>query len=255
MPNTVVVITGGFDPLHSGHISYINAARNLGNTLVIGVNSDEWLARKKGRSFMPFEDRIAIIQSLQGVDYAIPFNDTDDSAKDAILWARKVFPQNKIIFANGGDRTLNNIPEMDIIDDNIEFIFGVGGADKLNSSSWILEEWKAPKTERQWGYYRVLHENGPNVKLKELTVDPGKSLSLQRHFKRSELWFVSEGVATLYTIDYSSDYSKQGTYEQFDIIHIFKDNWHQLANETDTPLKIIEIQYGEDCIEEDIERK
>jgi len=203
--NTVVVITGGFDPLHRGHISYINAARNLGNTLVIGVNSDEWLARKKSRSFMPFEDRIAIIQSLQGVDYAIPFNDKDNSAKDAILWARKVFPQSKIIFANGGDRTLINIPEMDIIDDNIEFVFGVGGTDKMNSSSWILEEWKAPKTERQWGYYRILHENGPEVKVKELTVEPRKYLSMQRHNRRLELWFVAEGTATVYTINNSSD--------------------------------------------------
>lgn len=255
VPKTVVIITGGFDPLHGGHLRYIQAARELGDILVVGVNSDEWLARKKGRSFMPFEDRIAIIQSLQGVDYAIPFNDKDDSAKDAILWARRVFPQDKIIFANGGDRTLNNIPEMDTQDDNIEFVFGVGGTDKMNSSSWILQEWKAPKTERQWGYYRVLHETGPNVKLKELTVDPGKKLSLQRHFKRSELWFVSEGVATLYTIDYSSDYSKQGTYGQFVTIHIPKNEWHQLANETDKPLKLIEIQYGTECVEEDIERK
>jgi cytidyltransferase-like protein len=252
---TIVVITGGFDPLHSGHLSYIKAASELGDILVVGVNSDEWLVRKKGRSFMPFEERIEIIQALRGVRYAIPFNDKDDSAKDAIQWARKVFPDSKIIFANGGDRNLNNIPEMDVVDDNIEFVFGVGGEDKANSSSWILEEWKSPKTERQWGYYRVLHEIGPNVKLKELTVDPGKKLSLQRHFKRSELWFVSEGVATLYTIDYSSDYSKQGTYGQFTTIHIPKNEWHQLANETDSPLKIIEIQYGEDCIEEDIERK
>jgi D-beta-D-heptose 7-phosphate kinase/D-beta-D-heptose 1-phosphate adenosyltransferase len=253
--NTVVVITGGFDPLHSGHISYINAARNLGNTLVIGVNSDEWLARKKGRSFMPFEDRIAIMQSLQGVDYAIPFNDKDDSAKDAILWARKVFPQSKIIFANGGDRTLNNIPEMDIIDDNIEFVFGVGGADKMNSSSWILEEWKAPKTERQWGYYRVLHENGPEVKVKELTVEPGKYLSMQRHTSRLELWFVAEGTATVYTINNSSDEELDGVYNKFRSINIAANHWHRLANETDKPLKIIEIQYGNECIEEDIERK
>lgn len=255
MDNIVVVITGGFDPLHSGHLSYINAARKLGNTLVIGVNSDEWLVRKKGRSFMPFEDRISIIQSLTGVDYAIPFNDRDSSAKDAILWARKVFPQSKIIFANGGDRTLNNIPEMDIVDDNIEFVFGVGGDDKMNSSSWLLEEWKAPKTERQWGYYRVLHEVSKNVKVKELTVDPGRSLSMQRHTQRLEKWFVAEGTATLYTINRSSDTELVGQYDKFTTIHINVNEWHQLVNETTEPLKIIEIQYGDECIEEDIERK
>ncbi len=255
MPKTVVVITGGFDPLHSGHLNYIKAARTLGDILVIGVNSDEWLARKKGRSFMPFEDRISIIQSLQGVDYTIPFNDKDGSAKDAIQWTRRVFPQDKIIFANGGDRTLNNIPEMDTQDDNLEFVFGVGGTDKANSSSWILEEWKAPKTIRSWGYYRVLHENGPEVKVKELTVDPRKSLSMQRHINRLELWFVAQGTATVYTINSSSDEELDGVYTKFQNIHIASNQWHRLANETDKPLKIIEIQYGNECVEEDIERK
>lgn len=255
MYNTVVIITGGFDPLHSGHVSYIKAARDLGDLFVVGVNSDEWLIRKKGRSFMPAVERRQIIAAIEGVDKAVEFNDRDGTGKAVINWVRLTYPEAKIIFANGGDRTADNIPEMDIEDDNLEFVFGVGGEDKANSSSWILEEWKAPKTIRDWGYYRVLHQNGSNVKLKELTVDPGKKLSLQRHFKRSELWFVSEGVATLYTIDYSSDYSKQGTYGQFDTIHIPKNEWHQLANETDSLLKIIEIQYGEDCIEEDIERK
>lgn len=255
MDKTVVIITGGFDPLHSGHLSYINAARELGDILIVGVNSDEWLARKKGRSFMPFEDRIAIIGALEGVDYAIPFNDRDDSAKDTITWARKVFPQSKIIFANGGDRTLNNIPEMDAVDDNIEFVFGIGGTDKANSSSWILEEWKAPKTIRDWGYYRVLHENGKEVKVKELTVEPRQSLSMQRHNDRLELWFVAEGTATVYTINNSSDEELDGVYEKFRNIHIATNQWHRLANETDKPLKIIEIQYGEVCIEEDIERK
>jgi cytidyltransferase-like protein len=255
VPNTVVVITGGFDPLHSGHLNYIKAARELGDILVVGVNSDEWLVRKKSRSFMSFEDRISIIQSLQGVDYAIPFNDKDDSAKDAILWARKVFPQDKIIFANGGDRTLNNIPEMDVIDDNIEFVFGIGGTEKMNSSSWLLDEWKAPKTIRDWGYYRVLHENGPEVKVKELIVDPKKSLSMQRHNNRLELWFVAQGTATVYTINSSSDEELDGVYDKFRSINIVANQWHRLANETDKPLKIIEIQYGEDCIEEDIERK
>lgn len=245
----VVVITGGFDPIHGGHIDYINAARELGSILIVGVNSDEWLVRKKGRSFMPFEDRIAIVEALNGVDYAIPFNDRDDSAKDAIAWARRVYPNHTIVFANGGDRTQINIPEMDVIDNNIEFVFGVGGTSKANSSSWLLEEWKNPKTYRDWGYYRVLHENGKTVKLKELMVEPGKQLSMQRHSKRAEFWFVSEGIALLKTLDDAI------IYRQFDTIHIPSGSWHQLINATDEPLKIIEIQYGNECIEEDIERK
>ena len=250
----VVVITGGFDPIHRGHIEYIKAAKELGNILIVGVNSDEWLVRKKGRSFMPFEDRVAIIGELQQVDYAIPFDDRDGTAKDAIAWAQKVFPERTIVFANGGDRTSDNIPEMDFVDDNIEFIFGVGG-NKTNSSSHLLQEWKAPKTERQWGYYRVLHENGLEVKVKELTVEPRKSLSMQRHNDRLELWFVAQGTASVYTINSSSDEELDGVYTKFQSIHIASNQWHRLANETDKPLKIIEIQYGTQCSEEDIERK
>ena len=111
------------------------------------------------------------------------------------------------------------------------------------------------KTERPWGYYNVLYENGPQVKLKELTVEPGNMLSMQRHSKRSEYWFVAEGVATVYTINRSSDYELAGVYQKFQHIHIATNQWHQLANETDEPLKIIEIQYGEHCTEEDIQRQ
>ena len=123
-----------------------------------------------------------------------------------------------------------------------------------NSSSWILKEWKEPKTERSWGYYRVLHENGPQVKVKELTVEPGKKLSMQRHQLRAEHWFVSEGIATLYGIDVSTDLTKR-EYKTHQSLHIPKGEWHMLANETDNPLKIVEIQYGISCVEEDIERK
>jgi len=253
--NTVVVITGGFDPLHSGHLDYIESARKLGDTLVVGVNSDEWLARKKGRPFMPLQERIKLITALKNVDKVIMFDDSDNSAKNAIIKTRLHWPDANIIFANGGDRTEHNIPEMDLVDDKLSFMFSVGGNNKANSSSWILQEWKAPKTERTWGYYRILHEIGKNVKVKELTVDPRKHLSMQRHSQRLEQWFVAEGTATLYTINRSSDTELVGNFEQFAMIHIKVNEWHQLVNETDKPLKIIEIQYGNECIEEDIERK
>jgi mannose-6-phosphate isomerase-like protein (cupin superfamily) len=111
------------------------------------------------------------------------------------------------------------------------------------------------KTEREWGYYTVLHEFGKIVKLKELTVEPKKCLSLQRHQMRLEHWFVAEGTATVYTIDDDSDVGMYCHYEQFQHISIKRNQWHRLSNETETPLKVIEIQYGDECIEEDIERK
>ena len=253
----VVIVTGGFDPLHKGHIEYFKAARKLGDRLVIGVNSDEWLTRKKGRPFMLLEDRLSILEQSGSVDKVITFDDSDGSAKDAIRVAMLHYPMpnTKFIFANGGDRTQENIPEMDIVDPNLEFVFGVGGENKMNSSSWILQEWKSPKTERQWGYYRVLHEQGKEVKVKELTVEPGKCLSMQRHQDRAEHWFVSEGTATVYTIDSSTDVDLLGVYQKFESLHINKEQWHKLCNETDKPLKIVEIQYGSNCVEEDIERK
>lgn len=250
----IVVVTGGFDPLHSGHIAYFQSARQLGDKLIVGVNSDEWLARKKGQPFMPLHERRQIVGSLKDVDATMTFDDSDGSAISLLEELKSSYPYAHIIFANGGDRTAKNIPEMSVKD--IEFRFGVGGDDKKNSSSWILEEWKAPKTHRAWGYYRILHEDGPGVKLKELTVEPGKRLSMQKHNTRSEFWFVSRGTATVYTVDPgSTDIDLVGVYNEQQYLHVPVNQWHQLSNETDKPLKIIEIQYGINCIEEDITRK
>lgn len=254
----IVLVTGGFDPVHSGHISYLNHAQHLGGDmhLIVGLNSDEWLTRKKGRPFMSWHERMVVLDNLHMVDEVIAFDDSDGSSIDAIRKVREKYPEAHIIFANGGDRTQNNIPEMSFKDDNLEFVFGVGGEDKKNSSSWILQEWKAPKTERAWGYYRVLHEVGANTKLKELTVAPKTCLSMQRHDKRQEFWFVAEGTATVYTLDEAStDAEVKCQLEVHEHTFIECREWHQLCNETDQPLKLIEIQYGSDCIEEDIERR
>jgi len=251
---SIVLITGGFDPLHSGHIAYFKAAKELGDILVVGVNSDVWLTRKKGSPFMPYKERAAIVRNIVGVDFVIDFDDSDGSAKNALWMVRQSYPQDKIIFANGGDRTHVNIPEMDIDDNNIQFVFGVGGFDKANSSSWILQEWKAPKTERQWGYYRVLHEV-PGMKVKELTVNPGKSLSMQKHKSRSEYWIVSEGQAVVNRATPLDFELPPAVLDKHDQLHVVKQEWHQLTNPYDYPLKIVEVQYGDQCIEEDIERK
>ena len=102
----------------------------------------------------------------------------------------------------------------------------------------------------------MLHEVGANTKLKELTVMPNQRLSMQRHDQRAEFWFVAEGNATVYTIDDAStdqEIKCELTVHEHTFIRV--NEWHQLCNETDQPLKLIEIQYGERCIEEDIERQ
>ena len=254
--NPIAIVSGGFDPIHSGHIHYIKEAKRIigGSGFgFVGLNSDEWLKRKKGRYFMPFEERATILNNLIDVDSVVSFDDSDNSAINLIKKVRLMYPTHELFFCNGGDRDKTNIPEMldeDLVkDDNLRFEFGVGGSTKQNSSSWILEEYKAPKTERPWGYYRVLHEVGPGIKLKELTVNPGESLSMQRHFHRNEFWFVAQGVATLHSC------TETKHFVEHDYIFIKKEEWHQLCNKHESPLKVIEIQYGDKCIEEDIERK
>ena len=252
MNDKIILVTGGFDPLHSGHIEYIKKASELGR-VVVGVNSDEWLVRKKGQAFMPLSERLNIIKNLKNVMMAIPFDDSDGSAKDAIKQTRKLFPRQTIVFANGGDRTKSNIPEMDTDVDNVEFLFGVGGEDKKNSSSWILQEWKAPKTERPWGYYRVLHEV-PGMKVKELTVQSGESLSMQKHSERNEYWIVSSGACIVKSMLENGYAMPPKQLELHDDFHIEVGQWHQLTNPFNVPCTLVEIQFGRSCVEEDIER-
>jgi D-beta-D-heptose 7-phosphate kinase/D-beta-D-heptose 1-phosphate adenosyltransferase len=126
----IVLVTGGFDPLHSGHLAYLKAAKKLGDKLIVGINSDDW---RKGR-------RHEILSAIRYVDGCILFNDQDDTAIEAIKNVRMLFPFAQIIFANGGDRTSDNIPEM--VFEDVKFVFGVGGEDKKNSSSWILKKYE-----------------------------------------------------------------------------------------------------------------
>lgn len=242
------ICTGGFDPLHSGHIEYLNAASILCDILVVGVNSDKWLEHKKGKSFMPLKERMAIVSALRVVDKVIEVDDSDGSSRDAIHQVKTLYPSAVVKFLNGGDRNAGNIPEMN---EDVEFVFSVGGDNKANSSSWILQEWKAPKTVRPWGYYRVLHTEGTYIKVKELVVDPGQSLSSQRHKNRSEFWIVSKGKAA---VGLGVDETVIHLTEQEEL-HIEAGHWHRLFNDTNEPVHIVEIQYGTLCDENDIQRR
>ena len=254
--NNVVLVTGGFDPLHSGHLAYFKAAKALGDRLVVGVNSDEWLTRKKGRPFMPFEERVAIIKELEVVDKVIGFDDIDDSACQAIFHTMST-NTGTIIFANGGDRTNTTTPEYSMYGDhpNVEFVFGVGGENKANSSSCILDEWKTQKTERDWGYWRVLDDKPEKgYKVKELVIYPGKSLSDQKHFKRSEQWAILEGKVKMDT-EWNSIQSSILLEPESRPYNIAIEVWHKASNPGTENAHILEIQRGTECVEEDIERR
>ena len=135
---------------------------------------------------------------------------------------------------------------------DVEFVFGVGGEDKKNSSSWILSEWKEPKTERPWGYWSVLKDEG-TVKVKELVIRPGSSLSNQRHTYRNEKWYIVSGTISLIR-ENEAKYSIE-TFSENDSVLIKKNTWHKATNIGKEDCHVIEIQYGDKCIEEDIERK
>ena len=248
----IIIISGGFDPIHSGHIAYIDAASKLGDKLIVALNSDNWLIDKKGKFFMPFDERKKIIENIKKVDFVIDFQDDDNgSAINALLKVQKMYPNEDIIFANGGDRNKDNIPEMSVA--GIEFKFSIGGDDKKNSSSWILKKWQYYYEERIWGsFYNLFEEE--QVKVKELIVKPGKGMSFQKHFKRSEIWMVSKGSCV---INYSKDnpnYKKNIQLNQFDHYLVPVGEWHQITNPFKEKCHLIEIQYGEKCVEEDIER-
>ena len=137
----IVAVSGGFDPLHIGHVRMFQEAKDLGDELVVIVNNDHWLRKKKGKAFMPEQERKEIIEAIGCVDRVVltqhPENPEDMSVCDAL---REIRPQ---IFANGGDRTQKNIPEIPVCEEiGCEMIFHIGHGGKVQSSSWLLEHYQ-----------------------------------------------------------------------------------------------------------------
>lgn len=248
----IVIVSGGFDPIHSGHIEYFKSAKSFGDKLIVALNSDDWLEKKKGKFFMPFEERKSIVSSIVYVDDVIGFeDDLKGSCINAIEDIKKNYPNDEIFFANGGDRNKKNIPEMSV--EGVNFLFSVGGNNKKNSSSWILNKWQYYFEERQWGsFYNLFQTN--NIKVKELIIEPGKEMSFQRHYKRSEIWLVSKGSCNVFFSNEKNSEIKKITLNKFDHHLVPIQHWHQISNPFKDPAHIIEIQYGDKCEEEDIER-
>ena len=161
----VILVSGGFDPLHKGHHDLLKEAKKMGDHLSVGLNSDEWLTRKKGSPFMSAFDRMDMLMELQCVDHVVPFNDDDDTAKAFIEQAIATWGiDHKFVFVNGGDRTEDNIPEMELREKfshaHLEFAFGVGGEKSYSSSS-------VNNVERIWGDYKIIHAE-PTAKVLSL---------------------------------------------------------------------------------------
>lgn len=143
---TYYIVSGGFDPVHEGHIENIIESRENSDGVIVLLNSDDWLKRKKGKEFMQFNSRQVIMQNIKGVIDVLDFDDSDNSACNGLKKAREKYCDAILFFAKGGDRTADNIPEIGVCKDlNIEIKYNVGtnvsGRQKPNSSSWILEKW------------------------------------------------------------------------------------------------------------------
>ena len=249
----IVVVSGGFDPIHSGHIEYFKSAKEYGDKLIVALNSDQWLEKKKGKFFMPFSERSAIVSSIKYVDEIIDFEDDQaGSCCKALEKIKKQYPDDEIYFANGGDRNDKNIPELSV--EGVNFLFSVGGDFKKNSSSWILNKWQYYFEERDWGSFFNLFQT-TNIKVKELIVNPGKEISFQRHFKRNEIWLVSKGSCYVaYAKNNNIEDIKKIKLNKFDYHVVAQEQWHQIINPFKKSVHLIEIQYGDECVEDDIQR-
>ena len=127
-----VLVSGGFDPAHIGHIRMILEAATYGNVIVV-ANSDAWLMRKKGYIFMPWEERAELLAAVKGVTSVEHVNDTDGTVCEAIRRLKPTY------FANGGDRKTDNTPEMDVCKElGVKLLWNVGGG-KIQSSSDLVE--------------------------------------------------------------------------------------------------------------------
>lgn len=139
----IVAVSGGFDPVHVGHVRMFKEARALGNRLIVILNNDNWLMKKKGFAFMPEEERKEILESIKWVDEVVVTehkkNDKDDSV------CRELEEIKPDIFANGGDRKADNIPEYALCEKlGISMAFNVGGG-KVQSSSDLVKKTKVKR--------------------------------------------------------------------------------------------------------------
>ena len=148
-------------------------------------------------------------------------------------------------------RNDSNIPEMSVSD--IEFKFSIGGEDKKNSSSWILKNWQGDSEDRVWGKFFNLYQD-KKMKLKELIIGSQKGMSLQRHFKRDEIWFVSQGECKVKFKAVGDNEFDEHHLKLHDVFKVSQEDWHQIFNPFEEECRIIEIQYGDETSEEDIER-
>tara|TARA_B100000965_G_scaffold10121_1_gene7854 strand:+ start:51 stop:833 length:783 start_codon:yes stop_codon:yes gene_type:complete len=244
------LLSGGFDPVHIGHLAMIKDAKRIADKVIILLNSDKWLVRKKGKPFMIEAQRAQILEEFESVsEVIIQQKDDDDSSNNAIIDFHKSHNDKNICYCNGGDRSQEDkIREAQTCKTlGIDLKFGIGGIHKLESSSNLTKNHLSETEHRPWGSFHIIAK-GTGYQIKEMNIKSGKKQSLQRHKNRSEYWQVIDGSGMVYLED------SKFKLEKNDNIFIPQGDLHRLENIGKGLLTLVEIQIGEKISEDDIER-
>ena len=216
------LVSGGFDPVHVGHLRMFQDAKKLSDKVIVLLNNDDWLIKKKGKPFMNQKQRKKILEEFESISQVIIQKSSEESSSFAIKEFAKNNKKKSICYCNGGDRNnTENIREAVICKKlDIDLVFGVGGDEKIESSSKLSKNYLGNIEEKPWGNYHIIAKN-TGYQIKEIRVYENSKLSLQKHKSRSEFWQIIKGKCKI-IIEEKIDEEKEKLFFLFPIFLDFE---------------------------------